>query len=425
MLCRLIRVAAAAALAGGCAPRHDAAPARHADVSLAAEIQIIEAQVPVRTTLERLLREHHLPNDLVNAAVQATRGVFNPRELRANQPYKLVTSLDGLLREFEVQLDADRFLRIVNRDRAQPAALDAQVLAYDKQTAVVSVEGRIDSDHPSLIAAMDETGENVQLALGLADIFAGQIDFEHDLQPDDRFRLLFEKSTRDGQFAGYGAILAATFESGGRPHQAYRWTNPQSGKAGYYDRDGRSLKRFFLASPLKFVVSPRVTSGFSTHRLHPIYREYRAHLGVDYGAPIGAPVVAVANGVVVSAGYSGGGGNMIRLRHASGYETYYLHLSSFGKGIRAGARVEQGQVIGRVGMTGAATGPHLDYRLRRNGAFVNPLLERRRLPPGDPIPAVQLADFRTMRDRLTTQLSATALADAASKPDAVKAAAPR
>jgi murein DD-endopeptidase MepM/ murein hydrolase activator NlpD len=424
MVVRLIRAVAVAALVAGCAPRQDVLPPpRHADVSLAVENLIVESRVPARATLDGLLRDY-LSKDLVNAAILAARDVFNPRELRANQPYKLVMSLDGLLREFEVQLDADRCLRIVSRDPAAPDALDAQVLAYEKQTAVVSLEGHIDSDHPSLIAAMEETGENVQLALGLADIFAGQIDFQHDLQPEDRFRLLFEKSTREGQFAGYGTILAATFESGGRPHQAFRWTNPHTGKSGYYDQDGRSIKRFFLASPLKFVVTPRVTSGFSLHRLHPIYREYRAHLGVDYGAPIGAPVVAVANGVVVAAGYSGGGGNMIRLRHASGYETYYLHLSAFGKGIHAGARVEQGQVIGRVGMTGSATGPHLDYRLRRNGTFVNPLLEHRRLPPGEPIPTVQLADFRTLRDRLTAQLTGPVLADAARKPDAVKAAAP-
>jgi len=425
MMSRFICAALAAALVTGCAQRHDDAPRRHADVLLAVENQIVESRVPARATLDRLLRDNHLQSDLVNAAVQAARGVFDPRELRADQPYKLVLSLDGLLREFEVQLDADRFLRIVNRDRAQPAALDAEVRAYDKHTSVVAVEGHIDGDHPSLIAAMDETGETVQLALGVADVFSGQIDFEHDLQPDDRFRVIFEKSTREGQFAGYGAILAASFEANARAHQAFRWTNPQTGKSGYYDREGRSLKRFFLASPLKFMVRPRVTSGFSLHRLHPIYREYRAHLGVDYGAPVGAPVVAVANGVVVSAGYGGGGGNTVRLRHASGYETYYLHLSAFGKSIRAGARVEQGQVIGRVGMTGSATGPHLDYRLRKNGAFVNPLLEHRRLPPGEPIPAVQLAAFRASRDRLLAQLSAAVLADTARKPDAVKAAAAR
>ena len=139
---------------------------------------------------------------------------------------------------------------------------------------------------------------------------------------------------------------------------------------------------------------------------------YRAHLGVDYGAPTGSAVVAVANGVVVSANYSGAGGNMVHLKPPGGFETYYLHLSAFGKGMRPGARVEQGQVIGRVGATGAATGPHLDYRLKKGGVFVNPLATHSRLAPGEPIPAVHLAAFRSSRDARLAQLSSTLLGDA-------------
>ncbi len=195
---------------------------------------------------------------------------------------------------------------------------------------------------------------------------------------------------------------------------------PATGKAGFYDDNGRSLKRFFLRSPLRF--EPRITSGFSRSRLHPVFRTYRAHLGIDYGAPVGAPVVAVASGTVVSAGWSGGGGNMVHLRHASGFESYYLHLSAFGSGIRAGAHVDQGQLIGRVGATGTATGPHLDYRLRKNGVFVNPLIEHRKLPPGEPIPDSQLAAFRSQRDATLQRLSSTLSAEGpARKPDAIQA----
>lgn len=196
--------------------------------------------------------------------------------------------------------------------------------------------------------------------------------------------------------------------------------DPATGKAAFYDDAGRSLKRFFLRSPLRF--EPRITSGFSRRRLHPVFRTYRAHLGIDYGAPTGAPVVAVSSGTVVSAGWSGGGGNMVRLRHAGGYESYYLHLSSFAKGVRAGVHVDQGQLIGRVGATGTATGPHLDYRLRKNGAFVNPLVEHRKLPPGEPIAAAQLLDFRATADATLQKLSAALSAEApAQKPDAISA----
>jgi murein DD-endopeptidase MepM/ murein hydrolase activator NlpD len=393
-----------------------------ADVYLPLESETIEATVPRHATLDSLLRAHQLREQLVTEAVSVARGVFDPRRLRADQPYRLVRSLDGLLREFEYQIDADRFLRIVNLDRARPDVFDASVLKYDKETAVVAIDARIDAAHSSLIGSIDAAGEKVPLALELADVFSGQVDFHTDLQPGDSFRVLFEKSSHDGQFSGYGAILGASITVDGRRLQAFRWEDPATGKAGYYDEHGRSLKRFFLKSPLKF--EPRVTSGFSKSRFHPIDRVYKAHLGVDYGAPTGSSVVAVAAGIVQSAGYGGAGGNTVHLKHQGGFETYYLHLSAYGAGIRAGAHVAQGQLIGRVGMTGSATGPHLDYRLKRNGAFVNPVSVHSRQAPGEPIPAVQLATFKSSRDVLLARLSTTLLAEAPRQnPDAVAAVA--
>jgi len=161
--------------------------------------------------------------------------------------------------------------------------------------------------------------------------------------------------------------------------------------------------RFFLRSPLKF--DPSVTSGFSMSRLHPILNIRRAHLGVDYRAPEGAPVVAVSAGVVVAAGWTAGGGRTVRLRHASGYESGYLHLSAFGAGVRVGAHVAQGQIIGRVGATGLATAPHLHYELKKNGVHVNPAVEHRKLPPGDPVPPAQLGAFRAVRDAQMARLN--------------------
>jgi len=267
---------------------------------------------------------------------------------------------------------------------------------------------------------MGETGENIQLAMALADVFGGQIDFNSDLKQGDRFELLFEKSTREGQFAGYGNILAAAFVADGKTHQAIRWVNPDTGKAAYYDEEGRSLKRFFLISPLKF--EPRVTSRFSRQRLHPVYHTMRAHLGVDYAAPYGSAVVAVAAGTVVSAGWAGAGGKQVRIRHDRGIETYYLHLSSFAPGIRTGASVDQNQIIGRVGSTGAATGPHLDFRLLKNGVFVDPVSERRRQPPGDPIQPAHRSAFLAARDLMLKRIEGTVLAEApAQRPDAVRA----
>jgi murein DD-endopeptidase MepM/ murein hydrolase activator NlpD len=200
---------------------------------------------------------------------------------------------------------------------------------------------------------------------------------------------------REGVRAGYGDIVAATFTNEGKAYSAFRYQVP-GGKPAYYDAEGRSLKRFFLASPLKF--EPRITSGFSYRRLHPVLGFTRPHFGVDFGAPTGAPVVAIADGVVELAGNTGGGGNAVRLRHASGYESEYLHLSAFGSGIRVGAHVSQGQVIGRVGATGLATGPHLHFGLKKNGEHVNPLVEQRKHPPGEPIPATLRAAFDAVRE---------------------------
>ncbi len=419
---RLIYALFGAALVVSCAREVPPPPVvRLPDVELKSEIVTIEARVPQHATLDALLRSQQLADPFVIAAIEAARGVFDPRQLHSDRPYRLVRSLDGMLREFVYQIDSDRFLRIISRDRDEPMHLDAEVVPYEKQIETVTVRGRIDADHPSVIAAMAEAGETIQLAMLMAEIFSGQIDFDSDLQPGDSFDILVEKSSHDGQFSGYGPVLGARFLTDGRDLRAFRWTDPATGKPAFYDENGRSLKRFFLRSPLRF--EPRITSGFSRSRLHPIYRTYRAHLGIDYGAPVGAPVVAVASGTVVSAGWSGGGGNMVRIRHASGFESYYLHLSAFAKGIRGGAHVDQGQLIGRVGATGAATGPHLDYRLRKNGVFVNPLTEHRKLPPGEPIPDSGLPAFRTAAAETLQRMSEAVVAETPSpKPDAVTAA---
>ena len=223
---------------------------------------------------------------------------------------------------------------------------------------------------------------------------------------------------RDGRLVGYGSITAAVLSNDGRHLQAFRF-QPAGAPPGYYDAEGRSLKRFFLRSPLKF--DPRITSGFSTSRFHPILHISRAHLGVDYAAPMGAPVVAVSAGVVTFAAFTSGGGRTVRLRHASGYESGYLHLSAFGPGIHVGAHVSQGQLIGRVGMTGLATGPHLHYELRKNGAVVNPQIEHKKLPPGT-IPASQMDAFRAARGTTLHRVGAAAAAGLSRSPRATERA---
>jgi murein DD-endopeptidase MepM/ murein hydrolase activator NlpD len=386
-------------------------PLRRFDVYLAPETESVSGRVSSRSTLASLLESAQLRSDLVPAVVSLAGSVFDPRRLKAGHSFRLERTLDGLVRRFEYDIDEDCYLRILGPSNRQPEELTVEIVPFEKTRAVVSVHGAISRSTPSLFEAMDEAGERPDLSIELADIFSGEIDFNSDLQPGDRFRLTFEKVYREGQFSSYGAVMAAEFVNDRRVHKAVRFTVP-GGKPAYYDDQGRSLKRFFLKSPLKFAAP--VSSRFSKSRFHPILRIVRPHLGVDYRAPSGSPVVAVANGTVVSAGWSGEGGRLVHIRHSSGYETYYMHLSSIA--VRAGQHVGQGALVGRVGMTGLATGPHLDYRVKKGGAFVNPLVVHRSLPPGEPIPSAFLAEFRAERDRVFTILGQPAAVPTAAAP---------
>jgi murein DD-endopeptidase MepM/ murein hydrolase activator NlpD len=377
-------------------------PALTADIVLPRTTDIIQGEVPRDATLDSMLREHGLAADAVQQIVSAARTVFDPRRLRSLQPYTLARTIDGALRYFEYEIDADSFIRIAPAE----GSLRAEVLPIPKTLHHANAIGTIDEETPSLFESITAAGERADLALSLANVFGGEIDFNNDLQPGDRYSVAFERFTREGRPPSYGVITAAEFQNHGRVLRAIRFT-PPGAEPGYFDEQGRSLKRFFLKSPLKF--EPRITSRFSLRRMHPVLRVARAHNGVDYAAPTGAEVISVAAGTVVSATYDNANGRMVRVRHAQGYETAYLHLSAFGRGIRAGVRVAQGQTLGRVGSTGLATGPHLHYAMRRNGAFVNPVTEHRSMPPGDPIPAAAMPAFQLVRDESLAQLRNSAV----------------
>jgi murein DD-endopeptidase MepM/ murein hydrolase activator NlpD len=368
------------------------------DFELRSQLQIVRASVAKGATFASLLQGHGIRAEDITAAVARAAAVFDVRKLRASRPYELAAA-NGELRRLDYEIDGDRLLRL----RRDGDRFEAGVEPIPKTRTLAVVHGAIDRNTPSLFVAIEGAGESIELALALAEVFGGEIDFNSDLQPGDRFDLLVEKQYREGErtFAGYGPIAAARFVNAGRTLEAIRFT-PDGGASGYFDGRGVSMRRFFLRSPLKF--DPIVTSAFSQARLHPVLGVVRAHLGVDYRAPIGAPVIAVADGIVVSAGWSAGAGRMVHLRHANGYETEYLHLSSIA--VREGERVRQGELVGRVGATGLATGPHLDFRLKRNGVFVNPVTASRAMPPADPVPPSQMAAFAEVRERAFARLDA-------------------
>jgi len=250
------------------------------------------------------------------------------------------------------------------------------------------VSGAIDGAFDRSVQA---AGAPAALAYRLANILQWDVDFARDLKKGDRFEALYEETLLEGKPYGVGEVVAVAYESGGRRTEAFRFGHDKT----YYDGLGQPLRKMFLRSPLRY---SRVTSRFSYHRFHPVLGVFRPHYGVDYGAPIGTPVEVTAAGVVASAGWERGGGNVVRVRHAGSYVTAYLHLSRFARGIRPGARVGQGNVIAFTGMTGLATGPHLDYRVQRGGQWIDPLslgsVRDRELP------SRQLASFHGWRDEV-------------------------
>jgi murein DD-endopeptidase MepM/ murein hydrolase activator NlpD len=385
-----------------CAPRNaEPHSVSRASIELPLDTEIVPGHVTGGENFGALLRANQVSGIEREAILASLEGVFDARHVREGQAWRLIRDDQQRVRLFEYEIDGRSLLRVAPRSNGA-GEFAAEVIPYDVHTSDTAVAGDIDDESPSLFAAMAAVGEQADLSVALADIFSGEVDFNTELQPGDQFELLVEKAVRDGRFVGYGPVEGATIVNGDRRLAAYRF-QPIGGQPGYYDADGRSLKRFFLRSPLKF--DPQVSSGFSRSRLHPILNIRRAHLGVDYRAPAGAPVVAVSNGTVTFAGWTGGGGRTVRIRHASGYESGYLHLSAFAAGIRAGAHVSQGQLIGRVGATGLATGAHLHYELRKAGVSVNPLVEQRRLPPGEPVPGDQMDAFRVVRDAVTRRLA--------------------
>jgi murein DD-endopeptidase MepM/ murein hydrolase activator NlpD len=237
------------------------------------------------------------------------------------------------------------------------------------------------------------------IALSLSEIYAWSIDF-YGLQKGDKFRVVYEENFVYGKSIGIGRIFAAQFVHTKEDFYAFQFT--QNNEDSYFDDKGKSLKKAFLKAPLKF---NRISSSFSAHRFHPVLKIYRPHFGIDYAAPTGTPVVSIGDGTVIAKAYqAAGGGNYVKIKHNSVYTTSYMHLSGYGPGISNGVRVRQGQVIGYVGMTGLASGPHLDFRVFFNGSPMDPL--KVKAPPTEPVAEKNMKDYTVHRDSMMTKLVA-------------------
>lgn len=303
-----------------------------------------------------------LDGNETDQAVKAASSVYSLTRLMPGHLFSVERSKDtGQVSRFFYDIDEESRLVIERAEKGFTARVDV----FEFETKLVKVSGTISS---SLFEAMAEAGESANLAVRLAEVFSHQINFVNEVQEGDTFEMVVEKKYLGEEFRRYGDIVAARFVNDGTTFEAFRFVDDK-GRTRYFAADGSSLETEFLKAPLNFT---RVSSGYTMHRRHPIFGKVRPHQGVDYAAPRGTPVRSLGAGSVVFKGWRNGYGNTLVIRHGGGIETQYAHLSRFASSLKVGQKVEQGEVVAFVGATGTATGPHLDFRVMKNGRFINP-----------------------------------------------------
>lgn len=334
-------------------------------------------------TLSDILSRHGFSPAEIHKLRTEVKPVYDLAKIKEGQEIRLYTNQQETITAIEYDINSDNYLHI----QKIAGMYEATEKKLPYETEIHMIWGTIEDNLPN---AISREGEKGVLAYELSEIFAWDVDFYIDLRKGDSFKILFEKKYLKGEFVGYGSVLAATFTNRGNTYQAYRYTYSDTKETDYFSGEGESLRREFLKSPFKY--TPRITSRFSYSRLHPVRKVYRPHYGVDYAAKVGTPVHSTADGTVLFAGWSGASGRMIRIRHKNNYETMYLHLRRCY--VKKGNRVTGGQRIGEVGVSGEVSGPHLDYRIKYGGKYINPLAHR--FKPVKPLRSEFLEDFKLL-----------------------------
>jgi murein DD-endopeptidase MepM/ murein hydrolase activator NlpD len=330
-----------------------------------------ESVVEKNETLSEILEDYKLQHTNISEIANVSKDVFSVRRIRSGKTYHTYFSDDSTktLKYFIYEKDPINYV-VFNLSDSINIYTGEKEVTLVKNTKIAEIK-------TSLYNALIENDASIELAIRMSQIYAWQIDF-YRLQPGDNFRVIYEEEYVDSQMVGVGNILGAYFYNYGKEYYAIPFV--QDSIYQYFDEEGNSLRKEFLKTPLEFA---RISSRFSSRRFHPVLKTYRPHNGVDYAAPTGTPIRTVGDGVVVEASYTRGNGNYVKIRHNSVYTTMYLHMSRFGKGIKRGTTVAQGDVIGYVGSTGLATGPHLHFMFFMNGSYVDPL--KVEIPPSHPV----------------------------------------
>ncbi|MCE4563225.1 M23 family metallopeptidase [Maribellus sp. CM-23] len=348
--------------------------------------------------LSQILNERGVSMATIDRIARKSKEVFDVRKIKSGGKYTIFSTSDTLneARYFVYENSAVDYTVFELFD-----SLGIYQSKKDVETRRTVAQGEVKS---SLWNAMIDSNQDPMLAIELSDIFAWTIDF-FAIQKGDRFRVIYDEIYVDSTRIGIGTIHAVEFDHYGESNFAFLFD--QDERADYFDDKGQSLRKAFLKAPLQF---SRISSHFSNSRLHPVLRIRRPHQGVDYAAASGTPVVSIGDGTVVAKAYQAkGGGNYLKIKHNSVYTTTYMHLKGFAKGIANGSRVKQGQVIGYVGATGLATGPHLDFRVQKNGSYVDPL--RVKAPPVEPVKEENMPRYMVLKDSMMNELENIRWAD--------------
>ncbi len=333
------------------------------------DYEIVEGVVGKNEFLSTLLQKYQVDLSTVSILAENAKSVFDVRRISAGNPYTIFLNKEGVAEYMVYQPNKIDYITFNLKDD-----IGANLQKKEVITEVKTVTGVINS---SLYQALDAQEVNPDMATKLAEIYGWAVNF-YSIQKGDWFKIMYENQVVDGETVGSGKILSAVFSHHGKAYEAYYFQTEEDPKGSYYDENGNSLRRAFLKAPIKY---SRISSRFSPRRLHPVQKVWKAHLGTDFAAPHGTPIVATADGIVTASAFAGGNGNYVKIQHDNVYATQYLHMSK--RAVKRGDRVTQGQVIGYVGSTGLATGPHVCYRFWKNGVQVDAL--KQDFPPAEPI----------------------------------------
>lgn len=356
------------------------------------EDKLVTITVPKGATFAVLLSSVGIATSTANQILENSKDVYDFSKIVSGREMAFTfANADGALRKLVYNIDTEERLTV----EIQPE-IKAATSSIPYEIKQEEVSGIIQT---SLYESFVENSLDVRLALSLAEMFAWQVDFAADIRAGDSFKVIYEKRFLEGEYVMPGNILAAKFVNDKKEFKGYYFTSANT-KAAYYDENGNSLQKEFLKSPLQYKY---ISSGFSYARVNPITKKVSPHRGIDYAANYGTPAVSVGDGTVIQASWNGYYGLSVTIRHNDTYKTVYGHFSSLAKGVRVGAKVRQGQVVGYVGATGQATGPHLHYEMHKFGNYVNPFLVD--IPPGEPIAETDYAAFEELKKKYDADLN--------------------